>query len=219
MLRIDFLKELESLPYFTIGGFRQLLDGKKHPDESAREILSRWSQSGHILSLKRGVYMSRRFYELHRNDPNFSPAVSAILLPQSYISLEYVLQRENILTEITYPVTAVTFKNTRLIENPLGTFTYRHIKPLLYTGFSQQRYHGILFHIASPAKALFDHLYLRPLPRNLRTVNLDIAEDLRLNLDDFDQGARVEFADYVTLSASEKMAYIYTSLQRLPWQP
>lgn len=219
MLRIDLLKELESLPYFTIAGFRQLLDGRKHPDESAREILSRWSQSGHILNPKRGVYMSRRFYELHRNDPDFSPAVSAILLPQSYISLEFALQRENILTEITYPVTAVTLKNTRLIENPLGTFTYRHIKPLLYTGFSQQRYHGILFHNASPAKALFDYLYLRPLPRSLRTRNLDIAEDLRLNLVDFDREARDEFADYVTLSTSEKMTSILSSLQRTIWQP
>jgi len=219
MFRIDLLKELESLPYFTIAGFRQLLDGRKHPEESAREILSRWSQGSHILSLKRGVYMSRRFYELHRNDPDFSPAVSAILLPQSYVLLEYVLQRENILTEITYPVTGITIKNTRLIENPLGTFTYRHIKPLLYTGFNQQRYYGILFHIASPAKALFDYLYLRPLPRNLRAANLDIAEDLRLNLDDFDPGAQDEFAEYVTISASEKMTYIYASLQRYTWQP
>lgn len=219
MLRINHLKELESLPYFTIGGFRQLLDGRKRPEESAREILSRWVQSGYILNIKRGVYMPRRFYELHRNDSDFSPAISAILLPQSYVSLEYVLQRENVLTDITYPVTAATLKNTRLIENSIGTFTFRHIKPLLYAGFSQRQYHGVLFHMASPAKALFDYLYLRPLPRNLRTTNLDIAEDLRLNVDDFDQVAQDEFGGYVALSASEKMAYIYKSLQRFPWQP
>lgn len=219
MLRIDYLKDLENLPYFTIAGFRQLIDGRKSPDESAREILSRWSQSGYILNIKRGVYMPRRFYELHHNDSDFAPAVSAILQPQSYVSLEYVLQQANILTDITYPVTAATLKNTRLIENPIGTFTFRHIKSLLYTGFRQHRYHGILFHKASPAKALFDYLYLRPLPRSLRTTNLDIAEDVRLNVDDFDQAARDEFGGYVALSASEKMAYIFANLQRFAWQP
>ena len=66
---------------------------------------------------------------------------------------------------------------------------------------------------------LFDFLYLRPLPRKLRTRELNLAEDLRLNLDEFDAGERNEFADYVAQSASEKMNFILQDLRRTIWQP
>jgi hypothetical protein len=44
--------------------------------------------------------MTRHFYEQHRADYLFSAAVSAILIPQSYLSLEFILQQHNLLTEI-----------------------------------------------------------------------------------------------------------------------
>src|SRR4030042_1907913 len=97
----------------------------------------------------------------------FEPAVSTILLPHSYLSLEYVLQQRGILTEITYPVTAITIKNTRTILNSLGTFVYRHIQPHLYFGFQIMESYGVPYAQASTAKALFDYLYLRPLPADL----------------------------------------------------
>jgi len=218
-MKLDLLKPFERLPYFTIAGFKHLLEDGETLDQRARELLSRWKQAGYILSLKRGVYMTRRFYELHRTDPEFAPAVSAILVPQSYLSLEYVLQQAGILTEATYPVTAATTKNTRTIENSLGTFVYRHIKPSLYTGFSQQEYYGVILHRASLAKALFDFLYLRPLPRGLRTNKLDLAEDLRLNLDESSPEGRNEFKMYVEISESEKMNFILDNLRRTVWQP
>ena len=69
-------------------------------------------------------YMSSRVHDQHRQDAEFSAAVSAILLPNSYISLEYILQQHNLLTETTYPVTCITTRNTRTITNRLGTFWY-----------------------------------------------------------------------------------------------
>jgi hypothetical protein len=44
--------------------------------------------------------MTRHFYEQHRADYLFSATVSAILIPQSYLSLEFILQQHNLLTEI-----------------------------------------------------------------------------------------------------------------------
>lgn len=219
VMKLDFLSPFERVPYFTIARFEQLLEDGETLGQRARELLSRWKRAGYILSLKRGVYMTRRFYELHRTDPDFAPAVSAILVPQSYVSLEYVLQQAAILTEATYPVTAVTTKNTRTIENTLGTFVYRHIKASLYNGFRQQEYYGAILHQASVAKALFDFLYLRPLPRSLRTEDLDLAEDLRLNLDEFSPEDRIEFKMYVEISDSEKMNFILDNLRRSVWQP
>jgi hypothetical protein len=88
-MKIRLLTPFESLPYFTIEGFRQAA-GMDDPAQ-ARLLLHRWSAAGHILPLKKGVYMTRRFYERHRADPAFTAAVSAILLPQSYVSLEFIL--------------------------------------------------------------------------------------------------------------------------------
>ncbi|MBS1249748.1 MAG: hypothetical protein MAG431_01332 [Chloroflexi bacterium] len=217
-MKLDLLAPFESFPYFTIEGFKQSLDIGEDNAQKIRQMLSRWAKRGHILRLKRGIYMTRRFYELHRSDVGLAPTVSAIILPQSYLSLEYVLQKDSILTEVTYPVTAMTTKNTRTIENPLGTFDYRHIHSRFYRGFTQKEYHGILYHEASVAKALFDYLYLRPLPRKLRAHMDNLAEDLRLKIEGISSGDREEFAAYIDLSDSEKMSFILENFQRTAWQ-
>ena len=217
MLKMKLLEPFDKLPYFTINGFRQLSESGVSP-QRARETLSRWSRAGHIIPLKRGVYMSRRYYESHSSDADFAPAVSAILFPFSYVSLEYVLQRVGVLTEVTYPVTGITMKNTRTIESQVGTFVYRHIKPPLYTGYKNEQYYGITFYRASTAKALFDYLYFRPLLRQDRIRELNLAEDLRFNLGDFTQEMIDEFERYIHLSSSEKMSYIFDNIRNHVWR-
>ena len=218
-MKIDCLKPLERIPYFTITGFKQVFNANESDIQRVREMLSRWVKMGHIIRLKKGVYMTRRFYELHQSHASFRPMVSSIILPQSYISLEYILQRNGVLTEITYPTTAITPKNTRTIENVLGTFAYRHIKLSLYTGFNQEVFFGIYFNQASVAKALFDYFYLRPLPRGLRKHKINLAEELRLNLDVLSSEVRDEFEIYIDLSDSSKMKFIHENLRRTIWQP
>ena len=191
------LSAFENLPYFTITGFRQIAGDEVTSDAHARTALHRWVKAGHLIALKKGVYMHHRFYERHRPEAQFSPLVSAILLPQSYLSLEYVLQMNNILTEITYPVTAITLKNTRTISNSLGTFDYHHIQPALYQGFQFGGAYGVPIAQASLAKALFDYLYLRPQPVELAPEHYNLAEDLRLNVDEFTPAQRAEFTSYV----------------------
>lgn len=217
-MKLDLLRSFEDLPYFTIEGFKQVLNVGEGQAQSVRQTLSRWTKRGHILRLKRGLYMTRRFYELHQGDVDFVPAVSAIILPQAYLSLHYILQRASILTEVTYPVTAITPKNTRTIENQIGVFDYHHIRSGLYRGFSQREYHGILYNQASVAKALFDYLYLRPLPRQLQTHKNHLAEDLRLNLDELSPSEREKFANHIAFSDSQKMNFILENFQRTVWQ-
>jgi hypothetical protein len=223
-MRHTILSPFERLPYFTIEGFRQIAGEEIHDDAHARMALYRWVKAGHLIALKRGVYMHRRFYERHRQEAAFSAMVSAILLPQSYLSLEYVLQQHNILTEITYPVTAITVKNTRSIANSLGTFVYRHIQPDLYQGFQILEAYGIPYAQASVAKALFDYLYLRPLPADLAPLRCNLAEELRLNLDEFTAEGWAEFAGYVANSSMVKMGHmkmrqILKNLEYHVWRP
>ncbi len=214
----QILDSLNSIPYFTIESVKQLWAETGIKGDSIRTALYRWMKAGVIIQLKNGVYMTRHFDELHHSDAGFSPSVSAILMPQSYISLEFVLQRHGVLTEVTYPVTAVTTKNTRVIENDLGTFSYRHIKSSLYYGFTVANYQGIHFAQASLAKALFDYLYLRPVSADIQSSSYNLVEDLRFNMDEFSTSDRTEFIEFVNHSRLLKMNRILNNLRKTVWQ-
>lgn len=218
-MKSTILSSFENLPYFTVEGFLQISGEAVAGSSHAHIALHRWAKAGHIISLKKGVYMHRRFYERHRQEAAFSSVVSAILLPQSYLSLEYVLQQHSILTEVTYPVTAVTLKNTRLITNSLGTFSFRHLRLDLYNGFQIAEAFGVPYAQASPPKALFDYLYLRPLPVSISYRRFNLAEGLRLNLDDFTPAEQAEFAGYVAASGGHKMPSILKNLENNVWRP
>lgn len=216
-MKTDLLQPFEQTPYFTIEGFRQST-GMDSPEQT-RMLLHRWMKAGRILSLKKGMYMTQRFFELHVRDAVFTEAISTIIFPQSYLSLEFILQKHNILTEATYPITCITPKNTRKITNQLGVFWYRSIRPDLYYGFVAREYNGIRFFTASLAKALFDYLYLRPISAAYRSEKTDLAEELRLNLDEIEKNEQDEFALYVKKSQSRKMTEILNNFRRTIWKP
>lgn len=212
------LSSLDPFPYFTIEAVKQLLGDETVAVGTIQTALYRWMKSGQIIQLKKGVYMTRQFFERHRADIYFAPMVSAILIPQSYLSLEYILQHNAILTDVTYPVTAVTLKQTRVFENKLGTFAYRNIKADLYQGFTFSEYLGVPFAEATIAKALFDFLYLRPWKVGKRVKGYNLVEDLRLNLEDFSEKDQEEFANFVEISKSRKMDQILKNLRKTIWQ-
>lgn len=216
-MKTDLLHPFENIPYFTLEGFKQAA-GMDSPHQ-VRTLLHRWGQAGHILQLKKGVYMTRYFYEQHRADYLFSAAVSAILIPQSYLSLEFILQQHNLLTEVTYPITCITTRNTRRIVNLIGTFWYRNIRDNLYRGFAITEYFGIRIAQASIAKALFDYLYLRPLPAAYRSIKINLVEELRLNLDELSTTDHKEFFRIVEESKSRKMMDILNNFRSNIWHP
>jgi hypothetical protein len=217
-MRYTILSPFDNLPYFTIEGFRQLAGENISKAAHARIALNRWVKAGHLVALKKGMYMHHRFYERHRHEAEFSALVSAILEPLSYLSMEFVLQQHNILTEITYPITAATTKNTHTIINSLGTFEYSHIQRVLYTGYQISEANGITYAQASVAKALFDYLYLRPQTDKITSPDYDLAEELRLNLDEFTQPEKDEFIDYVMDSGKSKMKQILVNLESHVWR-
>jgi hypothetical protein len=101
-----------------------------------------------------------------------------------------------------------------VFENKLGTFTYRNIKTDLYQGFTISEYTGIPISLATPPKALFDFLYLRPW-----RGGGDLAEELRLNLEEFTEKDWAEFTAFVEISKSTKMHRILKNLRKPVWQP
>lgn len=211
------LSKFSSFPYFTIEGFRQAAGMGIDEKQYSRKILNLWAKSGDVIRLKNGVYMSREFYYEHKQDLRFTACVSTVIKPQSYISLETILQRNGILTEATYPITAVTVKHTRVFENSIGTFSYRSIKPALFLGFTTFPYYGININEASLSKALFDYLYFRTLSAAVRVNAFDLIEELRLNLYDLVEEDRVAFSDFARESDVRKMIEIDDYFRRTIW--
>ena len=213
------LANLAQLPYFTLESYKQLAGIENNHSQTARAQFVRWHQAGKVLRIKRGVYMPKAFYDSHHRDADFAAAISAIINPLSYVSSIYILQKHALLTEVTYPVTAITTKNTRTIENDLGTYTYQHMTESLYYGFEQHLYFGITFYEAILAKALFDYLYLRPLSQLARRKSFDLAEELRLNLDELPEQVRHEFTELVGQSEVPKMEAVLANFQEHVWLP
>jgi hypothetical protein len=113
----------------------------------------------------------------------------------------------------------MTLKVTRRIVNEIGTYWYRNIRPDLYRGFTVTEYFGIPVAQATLGKALFDYLYLRPLPAAYRSMKLNLAEELRLNLEELSRADRDEFSRFVEESQSRKMNYILNNFRSKVWLP
>jgi predicted transcriptional regulator of viral defense system len=209
------LELVSDLPYFSVQSLASLLETSS---QVARTTLSRWENQDKVVRLKRGVYVSRQFVLKNQHRSDFYNLIANIIQPFSYLSLEYILQLTGILTTGTYPVTAVTTKNTNTISNALGTFRYQHIKQELYTGYQTSKIQNIRCYRANKAKALFDFLYLKPLPRSKQVKSYDLAEDLRLNLNNFTDSEVNQFAHYVELAQSAKMNFIINNLRADIWQ-
>lgn len=178
---------------------------------STCQQLSRWEKSGEILRLKRGSYITEKFYLTHKEDERFPAFVSGVVEPFSYLSREYVLARYGVLTEATYPVTAVTSKNTKRISNLTGQYHYYHLTERLWGGYREASCWGVRCREASLAKALFDYLY----GRKIRVKGL--VEEERLNIGDWGSGLRDEFADWVLRAGSAKMRRVLAELERTVW--
>lgn len=212
------LKQLDQIHFFTVESYMQVAGLGESEKAKARNRLARAVRAGQILRVKKGIYITRNFYTQYRQDERFSLVISHIINPFSYVSTLTILQKTNLLTEATYPTTAITQKNTSEVTNPTGVYTYQFIKKRLYTGFSSHEFLGLVYHTASTAKALFDFLHLKPMPRPLRAKGISIADELRVNLAMLSPEDQLEFEKYVEMSRSEKMSMILNNFKEHAWQ-
>ncbi|TET19892.1 MAG: hypothetical protein E3J76_06440 [Candidatus Aminicenantes bacterium] len=195
----------EKIPYFEVENLKILNLKAYH----LRIILSNLGKKGKILRLKKGFYTSRRFLEKTKKEGTFSSFLEFLatkIYSPSYLSLDYVLYQNNILTEIPGSFTLVTKNKTYHTSNGLGTFIYHKIKDSLFYGYDIDRKDDFPVCRARKAKALFDFLYLR---KNVIS-NREMAAELRLNLDVFNRKERRELIRYIESEGSKKMKDIYS---------
>jgi hypothetical protein len=152
---------IKNTPVLTKQNLFLLLNKKK---DAADYWMKKLVKSGVLIKLKSGVYAPRYYVDLVSQNPNdktmYLEYLANVLRSPSYISLEYVLSKKNIMAESVFKITSVTTKSTRAYETELGTFLYRQIKPDLFTGYQNIIWRDKQIREATPEKAMADLRYL-----------------------------------------------------------
>lgn len=198
---------VEHLPVFGVENL-EIVGVRK---ESLRVFLSRKTKKGELIRLKKGLYTPRKLFDKYKSrdkHSDFLEFLAGRIYSPSYLSLDYILYQNNILTEIPQNFTLVSGKKTAVFSNKLGNFIYHKIKDSLFLGFEIIKKNNLIIYKASKAKALFDFLYLR---KNL-LFNKKACRELRLNLDDLAANEKNELKRYINLEGSKAMKNIYFNL-------
>ena len=61
-MKTEILSSLDPLPYFTIEVVKQLRGNESIAAGTVQTELYRWMKAGQIIQLKKGFYMTRRFF-------------------------------------------------------------------------------------------------------------------------------------------------------------
>ncbi|MBI3892107.1 MAG: hypothetical protein HY303_11330, partial [Candidatus Wallbacteria bacterium] len=136
-----------------------LLAGDVDPADVSKQ-LSRWTRSGTIWQMRRGLYCLAPPYRKIEPHPFL---VANSLVPASYVSLQSALAFWQLIPEYAAAVTSVTTHGPRTFDTRLGRFELRHVKKGLFSGYrSIEVSPGQRAFVASPEKALLDLIHLTP---------------------------------------------------------
>lgn len=204
------IKDLETLPYFTLSNLALYLKDKKN----AGVYASNWMKQKEIVRIRDGVYVSNEKLKVisaswEMNGYNEFIATNLVYTP-SYLSLEYVLFENGILSENVYNFTLVSTKKTANFKNYFGTFNYRSIKSEFFWDYTIGEKNGFLLYKATPDKALFDWFYFK------RGIIWDESyfKELRLNMENVHLG---KFEKLLKKYKSKKMDLVLIFLKKLKW--
>lgn len=201
---------MNGLSYFDKNTISQIIELS---DNSLYANIKRWLKNGEIIQLKKGLYVTKEFHSRLPDKDAYAEFISNKLREPSYLSMEYVLQKYNILTEAVYAVTSVTLKGPRIYTNNLGTFVFRNIKENLFSGFEITSRGQFEIKEASKAKALFDYLYLKT--QRIKIIDEEVLESFRLNLDTISNRDILEFTGYCQTAGAKKIRGLPKLLRKL----
>ena len=134
--------------------------------------LSRWTQQGKLVPLRRGVYLLPPAYRKRELPAEY---LANLLVIPSYVSLERALALHGLIPESVPLVTSVTLRRPNTFRTAVGDFAYRHVKREWFFGYRETAVGGGTALIATPEKALLDLIYLSSGPFSAARV-----EELRL---------------------------------------
>lgn len=150
---------------------------KHDPGFDTRRLVE-WQRKGYIEKIKNGFY---HFTSQEKDEMFFFLAASKIYKP-AYVSLVSALSHHGLIPEGVFSVTAITTNNTATFHSNMCSFYFRHIKPMLFFGYTMLPYKGFMLNMAEPEKAMLDYLYLHkpdtPEALSELRINKTIAKEL-----------------------------------------
>lgn len=175
--------------------------------------LKYWLKTGEIIALKKGLYIWRDKYQQLPKDRLLEYIATQLVSP-SYLSLEYVMAKYQLLSEPVSVLTLVTSKITREITNTFGVFRYYSMAPKLFTGYQVNYFNGTApIWEAKKNKAVFDYLYLRFL--RSAPVNETAIKELRVNWENLTSREFAEMNSYAALSNRRQIKKVLVMIKNL----
>src|SRR5512136_2405664 len=101
-----------------------LLAGKVNPD-IVRLQLTRWTNSGRVYQLRRGLYAIAPPYQKVKPHPFL---IANHMQHASYVSGQSALAYYGLIPETVQAILSVTAGRPERLDTPLGVFEFRHIK-------------------------------------------------------------------------------------------
>lgn len=166
-----------------------------------------WLKKGELLQLKRGLYIFKEIFDKELQKDLLLEYIACQLIKPSYLSLEYILSKYQLLTEISSTFTLVTTKTTRQISNKLGTFRYYSVSPSLFLGFKLKNSEDYPIYEAYKEKALFDYLYLRFIKNT--PINWKAIDNLRINWDNINKSEFKKMKKYLKFTKSKRLKEVF----------
>lgn len=196
-------KKLAGLPYFTLATVLSISGGSEN---SVNQGLKEYTNNGQLIRLKNGYYTSRDFYLNHKHQPDFFAYLAYILLSPSYLSMEFILRKADILSDATFGYSSITTKKTSSFANQFGHYSYHNIKEDLFTGYKESYFLTYKYYEASLAKAFFDYIYIH---KNIDfSGKYDPVEEYRFNLSAFSGDDIIELKGLLDLNSNKRVKLI-----------
>ncbi len=204
------LSYFENLPYFTLEQFVNFCKNKN----VANVYLYRLMQAEKIFAIKRGIFVSKKkldeYYFRWNMNSYLEFLATNVVYEDSYLSLEYILSKNNILSENVYNFTSISRKKTNRFSSKFGKFLYRNIKTDLFWWYDSKRKWDFLIYEAKPEKALLDYLWLK---KDI-VFQTSYFDELRLDLSGIDYDLLYE---YMKKFDSGKMEKVFRFLEKRIW--
>ena len=204
-------KTLQDKPIVDYATLKSLLSqsGYKYINDKIKYM----KKKGLLIPLKKGLYI----YKSPFKDSIVSKEIIANnLLGPSYISFDYALYYYGIIPEKVVEVTSATTKRAKVFDTALGVFSYKHIDKKLYQlGLKIQSSNNGNFLIATPLKALCDKVYTTKgvTIRSKKAMLEFLVDDLRVDLDEFEEIDIDIVKKYAQLSKSTRVEQLYKVLK------
>lgn len=191
---LNFFKKHNQKTIFTLSDLSQLTGIKK-------SVLS--VELNRLIKSNLIQRTSQDFYENPFNQPTIEEIAMVKRYP-SYLSMEYALSKQGILSQRAYTLTLVTTKLPIVYKTKDATFEYHQITRTLFWGYKKQG----LIQIAEPEKAILDLIYIR----NFKTKETSI-NDIKSMIDDmaFDEIDKNKLIKY-SKKYPKKVQEILTSI-------